>query len=136
VPRYLGTYRENLSFSAIPHEWLIAKSVRLICISTKPLSAICFIFREVPFEPDHIGLVFEGEHMGSDAVQEPTVVTDHDSTARKAQESIFERPLGVDVQVVRWFVEEQHIAATRQHLGQLDSVPLSTRELADHLLLI
>ena len=102
----------------------------------EPLAPLGLVIREVPFEPHHLGLVLEGEHVGCDAIEEPPVVADDHSAARELEERILEGSQGVDVEIVRRLVEQQDIAPLGQHLRQLDSVPLAPRELAHQFLLI
>jgi hypothetical protein len=51
-------------------------------------------------------------------------------------ETVLEGPQRVDVEVVGRFVEQQHVAAAAQHLGQLDAVALTAGDLAHLLLLV
>ena len=51
-------------------------------------------------------------------------------------EAGLQRAQRVDVEVVRRLVEQQHVAARLEQLGQVDAVPLPARERADQLLLV
>jgi hypothetical protein len=53
-----------------------------------------------------------------------------------ASSAFFERAQGFDVQVVGGLVEQQHVAAFLQHLGQVHAIALAARQLADQLLLL
>jgi hypothetical protein len=70
------------------------------------------------------------------AVEEPAVVADHDGAAREGQQAVLQRAQRVDVEVVRRFVQQQHVAAATEHLGQQHAVPFPTREPSDLLLLV
>ena len=48
----------------------------------------------------------------------------------------FERPQRVDVEVVRRFVEQQHVRAAAEQLGEVDAVAFTAGEDADLLLLV
>ena len=74
--------------------------------------------------------------MGGDAVEEPAVVADDHRAAGEGEERVLEGAQRVDVEVVGRLVEQQHVAAAAQHLGQVDPVALAARELADLLLLV
>src|ERR1019366_7636054 len=74
--------------------------------------------------------------MGGDPVEKPAVVADDHDTPWKAEERIFERAQGVDVEVVGRLVEQQHIPAALEDLGQLYPVALTTGELPNLFLLI
>jgi len=74
--------------------------------------------------------------MGGDAVEEPAVVADDHDATREAEDGVLQGPQGIDVEVVGRLVEEEHVRAALQHLGQLHAVSLATRELAHLLLLV
>ncbi len=97
---------------------------------------VLLVVGEVAFEPHHLAVALEREHVGRDAVEEPTVVGDHHRAARELEERLFERAQRVDVEVVGRFVEQQHVAAHQQRLGEVQPVALATREVADALLLV
>ena len=65
--------------------------------------------------------------MRGDAVEEPAVVRDHDGTAGEAEQRVFERAQGVDVEIVGGLVEQQHVAAAAQQLGQVHPIALAAR---------
>jgi len=50
-----------------------------------PAFEILDVLLIVAFEPDHFGVVFEGEYVGRDAIQKPAIMGDHHRTAGKAQ---------------------------------------------------
>ncbi|MNE08245.1 hypothetical protein D3C80_1008910 [compost metagenome] len=56
--------------------------------------------------------------MGADAVEEVPVVGNDDHGAVTRRENVFQPADGVDVQVVGWFVEQQHFRIGEQRLGQ------------------
>jgi hypothetical protein len=71
-----------------------------------------------------------------DPVQEPAVVADDQRAAGEAQERFLQRPERVHVQIVGRLVEQQHVGAGLQHLGQMHPVALAAGQLADLLLLV
>src|SRR3546814_7508650 len=73
-------------------------------------------------------VALEGEDVGGDAVQEPAVVRDHEGVARELEQRVFERAQGLDVEVVGRFVEQQHVAALQQRLGQVQAAALRSEE--------
>ncbi|MNX62780.1 hypothetical protein D3C86_937570 [compost metagenome] len=61
---------------------------------------------------------------------------DDHGTARELQQGVLEGAQGFDVQIVGRFIQQQHVAAGLQQLGQVQTAALATGELADPLLLI
>src|SRR5665213_1138589 len=108
----------------------------LVSVRAETLMAIGFVVREVSFEPADDRVVLEREDVRGDPIQEPAIVTDHDDAAGKREKSVFQCAERIDVEVVRWFVEEQHVAGASQHLRELDPIALATGDLADVLLLV
>ena len=58
------------------------------------------------------------------------------AAAGELQQRVLERAQRVHVEVVGRLVEQQHVAAALEHLGQVQPVALAARELADLLLLV
>ena len=54
----------------------------------------------------------------------------------KSSKRLFERAQRVDVEIVGRLVEQQHVGAGLEHLGEMHAVALAARELADLLLLV
>ena len=74
--------------------------------------------------------------MRGDAVEEPAVVRRHERAAREFEERFFQGAQGFDVEVVRRFVKEQHVAARKQGLRKMQTTALAAREGAHELLLV
>ena len=83
-----------------------------------------------------MAVALEGEDVRRDAVEEPAIVADHDDAAGELDDRVLERAQRVDVEVVGRLVEQQHVAAALQQLGEVDAVPLAAGEIADALLLV
>jgi hypothetical protein len=94
-----------------------------------------YIF-EIAFEPFDMAVAFEGQDVGGQAIEEEAVVADDHGAAGEVFERFFQRAQGFDVEVVGRFVEQQHVAALLQHLGHVDAVAFTARQLADLLLLV
>ena len=110
--------------------------MRLGRIFTLAALEVCRVFLVVAFEPDHFRVALEGEDVGGDAVEEPAIVRDHHRAARLGEQGFFQCAQRLDVQVVGGLVEQQHVAAGLQHLGQVNAVAFTARQLADQLLLL
>ena len=67
---------------------------------------------------------------------DPWLVALREARVWGAKERVFERAQRFDVQVVRGFVEQQHVAALQQGLGQVQATALTTGQRADQFLLV
>ncbi len=61
---------------------------------------------------------------------------DDHGAAGELDQRLFERAQRLDVEIVGRLVEQDHVGAGLQHLGEMDAVAFAARELADLLLLI
>src|SRR5215475_6366447 len=82
-------------------------------------------------EPAHLVLLVVLE-----VALEPLDVADDDRAAGEILERLLERAQRIDVEIVRWLVEQEHVGTRLEHLGEMHPVPLATRERADLLLLV
>src|SRR5256885_1453586 len=87
-------------------------------------------------EGDSQWVYFDGQDVRGDTVEEPAIVGDHQHRARVLQQRIFQRAQGFHVQVVGRLVQQQHVAALDQRLGQVQAAALAAGEVADLLLLV
>ena len=65
------------------------------------------------------------DRYAADAVKEPAVVRDHEHIAREFEDRILQRAQRLDVEVVRWFVEQQHVAAGDERLREVQPSALA-----------
>ena len=63
-------------------------------------------------------------------------MADDHGAAGEVEQRVLERPQRVDVEVVGRLVEQDHVGAGLEQLGQVHPVALAARELADLLLLV
>ncbi len=82
-----------------------------------------------------MAVALEGEDVGGEAVEEHAVVADDHGAAGEILQRLFQRRQGFGVEIVGRFVEQQHVGAALQHLGQMHAVALAARE-GSHLLLL
>src|SRR5690625_7508293 len=94
-----------------PYQWLVLDPLWLVGSRAEPTPPVGLILLIVALEPDHLTIPLEGEDMRCDPVEEPAVVRDDDGTTRKVQEGLLECAKGVDIEVVRWLIEEYQISA-------------------------
>src|SRR6266516_4639773 len=119
-----------------PAKFLVPDPVRDGGIDAKPPLLVLLVILEIALEPFDVALALERQHVGGDAVEEPAVVADDDRAAGEILERLLERAQGVDIEVVGRLVEEEHIGAGFEHLGEMHPVALAAGELADLLLLV
>src|SRR5262249_2098181 len=129
-PPMRGTTNEH-AHAASPAEFLIFDPRRDGRVDAEAALLVFLIVGEVALEPLHVALPLEGEHVGGDAIEEPAVVADDDRAAGEILERLFERTQGVDVEIVGGLVEQDHVGAGLEHLGEMHAVALAARELAD-----
>src|ERR1700677_2736628 len=73
------------SRSYLPRKLLVLQPVRHDAVDPEPPLLVFLVIRKIPFEPFHMRVVFEGEHMGGDAVEEEAIVGDDDCAAREIE---------------------------------------------------
>src|SRR5713101_5299560 len=110
--------------------------MRLVGVAAQTAVAVGLVILVVALEPFDVAVALEGQHVGGDAVEEPAIMADDHRTAGEIDQRLFQRAQRVDVEVVGRLVEQQHVGAAFQHLGQVDAVALASRELTDLLLLV
>src|SRR3569833_701193 len=115
---------------------LVLHTVRDDAVLAEPAHLVLLIILEITFKPFDMAVPFEGQHMGRDAVEEPAIMADDDGAAGKILQRLFQRAQGVDVEIVGRLVQQQHVRAGLQHLGEMHPVAFTTRQRADLLLLV
>ena len=111
--------------SALPGEWLVFDSVRLVCLRSEFLLAECLVLGEIPFEPAHLAITLERQHVRSDAIQEPTIVGDDHGTTGVGLQRVLKRTQCVHVEVIGGLIEKQNVAALFQELGEVHKIALT-----------
>src|SRR5207342_2898909 len=115
---------------------LVAQAVRRRAFRAEAALLVFLVLAVVAREELHVRIAFEGEDVGGDAVEEPAVMGNHHHAAGELEQRVFQRAQRLDVEVVGGFVEQQHVAALQQGLGQVQAAALTTGERADQLLLV
>src|SRR2546426_11526288 len=100
------------------------------------LAHVLLVRLVVALEPADAAVAFKDEQVRRDAVEEPAVVADDDDAAREIEYRLLKRAQRVDVEVIRRFVQEQHVSARAQELREMHAVPLAPGEITHLLLLI
>src|SRR6516164_9207040 len=94
-------------------------------IGAEPAHLVLLVLLEVAREPLDVAVALERQNVRGDAVEEPAIVADDDGAAGKILERLLERAQRIDVEIVRGLVEQQHIGARLEHLGEMHPVPLA-----------
>src|ERR1035437_7106246 len=63
-------------------------------------------------------------------------MADDDNAAGKILQRVFQRPQGVNIQIIGWFIKQEHIGALLEHARQMNPVAFTTGERSYLLLLI
>ncbi len=66
--------------------------------------------------------------MVGDPLKQVPVMGDHHEGPRPAVEEILQRRQGVNIEVVRWLIEKQHVGLVEQDSHQLEPPTLATGE--------
>src|ERR1700730_8155983 len=128
-----ATFRECVRSAA---ELLVLDAMRNGRIRSEPSHLVLLVILEIAFEPFDATVAFEGQNVRRDTVEEPAIVADDDGTTGKILQRLFQRAQRVHVEIVGGLIEQKHIGARLEHLGEMNAVPLAAGKLADLLLLI
>ena len=79
------------------------------------------------FKEEYIAITLKGQYVRTNTVEEPTVVADNHRTTCKGFQTLLQGTQRVDINVVGWLIEQQHIALLLQGKGQLHTVTLTAR---------
>src|SRR3984957_16251001 len=72
-------------YSLLARERAVSDTMWVRRFLALPAFEIFDVFLIVAFEPDHFGVVLEGEYVGRDAIRKPAIMGDHHRAAGKAQ---------------------------------------------------
>ena len=100
---------------------------------------LCFVSLIVgvrALEEEDLAIALKCKNVRADAVEEPAVMADDHGASSKSVKTFLKSAERVDVDVVRWLVEKQHIALLLQGHGQMQTVALASRENTAFLFLV
>src|SRR4051812_2166061 len=125
---------------SVPSQLAVGDPVRPRGLGAETAELVLLVALEVALEPVPLGRVLvralPGQDVGRHAVQEPPVVRDHDGATGELLQRVLHRTEGLDVQVVRRFVQQDQVAALLEGHRQVQPVALATGEHARRLLLV
>src|SRR5262245_60635509 len=117
---------EVLVFDALRQDRVLAEAALLVLL----------VILEIALEPLDVAVALEGQNVGGNAIEEEAVVADDDGAAGEILERRFERGQRLDIEIVGRLIEKDQVRARLQHLGEVDAIALTARELAHLLLLV
>jgi hypothetical protein len=86
-------------------EFLVLDAVWGVRIRSQTLAPVYFVLLVISLEIYNLTLSFEGEDVGRDAIEEPSIVAYDHRTSTEVQHRFLEGSQGVHVEVVGWLVE-------------------------------
>ena len=110
--------------------------MRLIRVGAEAAVSIDLVVLVIPFEPDHLAVSLEGQHVRRDAIEEPAVVADDDGAASEIEQRLFECPQRIDVEVIGRLVEEEQVGAPLEQLREVHAIAFTARQLPHLALLV
>ena len=99
--------------------------MRTVRFCPEPPLPVDLVVLIVPLEPHYLAVAFERQHVGRDAIEEPSVVADHDGTTGEVEERFLQRTERIDVEIIRRLVEQQQVRPLLQQLGEMDAIALA-----------
>ena len=103
--------------------------MRLIRSGSQPLFAIGFVFGIITVEPDHFAITFECQDVCGDAIEKPAIVGNYDNAAGEVFQRFLERAQSIHIQIIGRLIEQQHIGALLEHLGEMNAIALAAGKL-------
>ena len=110
--------------------------MRACTVFTQTLDLVGLVLLVVAVEEHPLAVAFGRQNVHTDAIEEPAVMADDHDAASKFEQRIFQGTQGFHVQVITGFVQQQHVAALHQRLGQVQATAFAAREQTDLFLLI
>ena len=71
--------------------------------------SVRLIFGVIAVKQKNVALPFKGQDMGGDPVQKPAVVADDHGAPAEILQGLFQRPHGIDIQIIGRFIQQKHI---------------------------
>ena len=109
-------------------QFLVLDAMRSFRVGAKSLATILFVVLVVSFEPHDIAVSLESEDVGSDSVEEPTIMAYHDGASSEVEERFLKCSERVYVEIVRWLVEKDNVSTCAKHLRHMYTIAFSSRE--------
>ena len=106
------------------HQLSIPTLLNLLIAKTACL--IDFVIREATFEIDHFTVTLKSKDVGTDTVEEPTIMTDDYRTTGECLKTFLQGTECVYVDVVGRLIEEEDVAFLLQCHSQLKAIALTT----------
>jgi membrane protein len=115
----------NRATSPVLLQGLEAQAMRLRGLCAEALELVFLVLVVIARVEDPLRIALGGEDVRADAVEEPAIVRDHQHRAGVLGERILERPQRLDIEVVGGLVQQQHVAAVEERLGEVQAPALA-----------
>ena len=73
------------------------------------LPTIDLVVRVIALVEHHTAVILVSQNVRCDPIQKPPIVGDDQRGTRKGQQRLLERTEGLDIQIISWLIEKQHI---------------------------
>ena len=110
--------------------------MRLIGFSAEPAMSVLFVARPVAIVEMHLCIALKGNDVGGKTIEEPTIVADDDGGSDEVLQRLFESAHDVHIEIVRRFIEQNHIRALTEQSRQMHAIAFTAREGANEFLLL
>ena len=100
-------------------ERLVPDPLRACALLAQAFPLLLFVLVVVAGIEHHLRFALECEDVCGNAIQKPAVVGDDEHRAGELEQRFFECTQGFDVKVVGRLIQQQHIAAFEQRLGEM-----------------
>ena len=87
----------------------VAEAMRFVCVDAQPLVPLTLVCFKVALTDVHVTVSLKRNDVRRETIQKPAIVRDHNNATRKASDTFFQRTQRVDVEIVRWLIQEQQV---------------------------
>lgn len=109
----------------------ILESVGLFGFCAESATSIFFVTGPVAVVEVHFRIAFEREDVRGEAIEEPTIVADDHGGAGEVFDRFLKSAHDVDVEIVRRFVEKDHIGVALEQTSEVNAIAFAARECVD-----
>ena len=116
------------------HQLAIPRLLRFL--NTQTTHFVLLVVRIRTLETEYISVALECNDVGTDTVEEPTVVADYNGTSREVLKTLLKRTQSVYVDIIGRLIEEEYVTTLFQRHCKVQTVTLTTGKYTALLLLV